>query len=258
MTRFPYRLIGMVHLLPLPGSPRAAASRDEILSRARADAHALEEAGFDALLIENYGDVPFRKERVEAHVIADMTRIVLELRRACALPLGVQVLRNDAAAGLGIAAATGAAFIRVNVHTGSMLTDQGLIEGRADDTIRARRILDADVRIFADVLVKHAVPPAPIAIADAARDAVVRGCADAVIVSGRGTGEPTALLDVDAVRAAVSAPVLIGSGVTEANIVSLLARADGVIVGTSVKELGVTTNPVDADRARALVRAARG
>ncbi len=103
------------------------------------------------------------------------------------LPVGVNALRNDARAALAIAVATGAHFIRVNVHTGSMFTDQGLIEGAAADTLRVRAALDTRVAIMADVHVKHASPPAGADIADAASDAWHRGLADALIVSGIGT-----------------------------------------------------------------------
>ncbi len=249
------RLVGMVHLLPLPGAPGFGGSRAQILDRALGDARVLAEAGFDALMIENYGDVPFRRGAVEPNVVAEMTVIARAVRAETRLPLGVQVLRNDAAAALGIAAAVDASFIRVNVHTGAMLTDQGVIEGRADETLRLRAMLGADVRIFADVMVKHAVPLAPVTIADAARDAVERGCADALIVSGSGTGRPVDMADLAAVRAAVNAPLYIGSGARLESVEALLAIADGLIVGTAVKADGVTTAPVDPIRARAFVAA---
>ncbi|MBL0175495.1 MAG: BtpA/SgcQ family protein [Ignavibacteria bacterium] len=256
--RFPFRLIGMIHLLPLPGAPRFRGSRDEILDRALADAEALAEAGFDALLVENYGDAPFHKERAEPFVVAEMTRIAVALRQSCALPLGVQVLRNAAAASLSIAAASGAAFIRVNVHTGAMLTDQGVIEGRADETVRLRALLRSDVRIFADVLVKHGIPLASMPVADAARDAVHRGLADGVIISGPSTGAATDPADVKAAREAVDAPILVGSGASAASAALLLRQAHGLIVGTAIKRGGRTTAPVDPARAARFVLAANG
>jgi membrane complex biogenesis BtpA family protein len=246
----------MIHLLPLPGAPRYRGSRDEILDRALADARTLGEAGFDALLMENYGDAPFRKSNVEATVVAEMTRVAIEIRRASTLPLGIQVLRNAAAEGISIAAAVDAAFIRVNVHCGAMLTDQGIVEGRADETLRLRAALHSEVRIYADVLVKHAQPLAPLSITDAARDAVHRGLADGIIVSGSSTGEAADLDELRAARAAVDVPVLVGSGADAATVGDLLHIADGVIVGTSIKRGGITTAPVDRRRAASFVRAA--
>jgi membrane complex biogenesis BtpA family protein len=181
-----------------------------------------------------------------------------EVRAAVDLPLGINVLRNDAAAALGIAAATGARFIRVNVHTGAMLTDQGWVTGRAADTLRLRRALGADVAIFADVLVKHAAPPAGLVAAAAARDTWERALADALIVTGGGTGEPTAEATVQEVRAAVpAAPLLIGSGLAPATVPRLLPLADGAIVGSALQRGGRAGEPVDGERVRALVAAVR-
>jgi membrane complex biogenesis BtpA family protein len=251
------RLIGMLHLLPLPGSPGYGGSRDAIRERMLRDAEALQKAGFDALLLENFGDMPFYKDEVPPATVAEMAVLAEALRRSTDLPLGVQVLRNDAAAALSVAAAAGAQFIRVNVHTGAMLTDQGVIEGWAAQTLRLRDAIRCDVRVLADVMVKHAVPLAPTDIADAARDAAERGGADGLIVSGRATGAHTDLRELEAVRKAVRCPVFVGSGATAEQAAALLQLATGIIVGTSVKVDGISTNPVDVSRAAAFVNAAR-
>lgn len=189
------------------------------------------------------------------------SRVVTELRPLTPLPLGINVLRNDAAAALALAAvcAGSGTFIRVNVHSGAMLTDQGIIEGRADRTLRRRRELGVPVAILADVLVKHAAPLGPQTIEEAARDATERGLADALIVSGTGTGAATDLDDVRRVRAALpDTPILVGSGVTAETVRDTFAIADGAIVGTSFKVGGKTTAPVDAERVRRFVAAAKG
>jgi hypothetical protein len=253
-------LIGMVHLAPLPGSPRWEGSMERALGRALADARALLEGGMDALLVENYGDVPFPPGRVEPPTIAAMAVIVAAFRTAWpAVPLGVNVLKNDARAALAVACAAGAQFIRVNVHAGAVVADQGLVQTDAYHTLRDRRLLGADVRLFADVQGKHAAPLAPVELEQEARDLVHRGLADALVVSGRATGEATAIADVKRVRSAVaSVPLLVGSGVTPDTVADLLSVADGAIVGTSVKRDGNVGNPVDPERVRRLVAAARG
>jgi membrane complex biogenesis BtpA family protein len=252
-------LIGMVHLAPLPGSPRWAGSMARVTDSALADAAALVEGGLDALLVENFNDVPFGAGPVEPAAVAALAVAAAEIRRAFpAVPLGVNVLRNDARAALAVACAAGAAFIRVNVHAGAVVADQGLLQTDAYHTLRDRRRLDADVRIFADVQAKHAAPLAPVDLDQEARDAVHRGLADAVIVTGRATGEPTALPDVKRVRGALpGVPVLVGSGVTPDTVSAVLAVADGAIVGTSLKRGGDVRQPVDRDRVRALVARAR-
>ncbi|MFZ1729004.1 MAG: BtpA/SgcQ family protein [Bacteroidota bacterium] len=250
------RLIGMTHLLPLPGSPGYGGSREHIFDRAMADARILQEAGFDAILVENFGDAPFAKTDAGKHVVADMTAIITALQREITIPIGVQVLRNDAGGALAIAAATGARFIRVNVHSGAMVTDQGLIEGRADETLRFRHAIDArNISILADVFVKHGTPLAPSSLANAVRDTVERGLADGVIVSGNGTGEAADLEDVQTAATNTAAPVFVGSGVRLDTLSETLSLAHGVIVGTSIKVGRITVAPVD--RAAAIEFAGR-
>lgn len=252
-------LVGMIHLEALPGAPGWSGSMARVIERAVVDAGVLRDEGFDGLIVENYADVPFFPGRVPPETVAAMTAAVMEVVRATSLPVGVNVLRNDARAALAIAAVTGARFIRVNVHTGSMWTDQGLIEGRSAETLRSREALDVDVAVLSDVHVKHATPPPGSTIGGAAADAWLRGLADALVVSGAGTGEPTSPSDVAAVRAAVpDAPVLVGSGATPANVRTLLEAADGAIVGSSLMIEGRAGAGIDRARARAFLRAARG
>ena len=256
MTDLP-RFIGMVHLPPLPGSPRREQSLAECEARALNDALCLAEGGADALIIENYGDAPFRPGRVDPHTVASMTRIALRIRDAVALPIGINVLRNDAISALGIAHAVGASFIRVNILTGAMATDQGVITGEADRLMRLRRELRATgIKVFGDVLVKHAAPLAPQSIEDAVEDAVFRGLADAVIVSGSATGKATRPeVVLQAVNAARGTPVYVGSGVTAGTVGMLVPPATGVIVGTGIKKGGIVDEPVDIDRVRVFAQA---
>jgi membrane complex biogenesis BtpA family protein len=252
------RIVGMVHLLPLPGAPQYRGSMQEILGRATRDAEALVAGGVDGIVIENYGDIPFYPGVVPAATVSALTLAVTEVSRIASVPIGVNVLRNDATAALSIAAATGASFIRVNVHSGAMLTDQGWIEGKAYETVRLRHVLEADVAIYADVMVKHAVAPPGLTIEDAARDAVERGCADALIVSGAATGAATDPAELRRVKAAVpETPVWVGSGVSAETIVQLLDIADGVIVGSAFEEGGRAGEPVVVDRVRRVVDVAK-
>jgi membrane complex biogenesis BtpA family protein len=171
----PGPLIGMVHLRALPGSPQWAGRMDEVIGAALADARTLEVAGVDALLVENHGDVPFTSGRVDAATVAAMAVTVAEVRHAVALPIGVNVLKSDGLSALAVAVATGASFIRVNVHVGAVVTDQGLVQSQAYETLRFRRLLGADVKILADVQAKHGLPLAPFPLEQEARDCVSRG-----------------------------------------------------------------------------------
>jgi membrane complex biogenesis BtpA family protein len=256
-----YRIVGVIHLPPLPGSVRGPSAHQlaAILDAVRRDAAAWASGGANALIVENFGDVPFRKGSVGPETVAAMT---LAVSLACAesgLPLGVNVLRNDVEAAVAIAALAGGRFVRANVYAGAAVTDQGLIEGRADAVQALIRRLDASISVWADVDVKHAAPLSARPIGELAEDAVERGLAGAVIVSGSGTGQPTNPADLEAVRRVLpGTPIYVGSGATEATLPSLLAIADGAIIGTAAKVDGLVDNPVDRFRVRALVAAARG
>jgi len=249
-------LFGVVHLRPLPGSPRWRGDLEAVTSLAVNDALAYERGGAHALFIENFGDVPFTKGNAGPETVAAMAAAGRAISEAVKLPIGFNVLRNDARAALALCAACNGSFVRINVHTGAMLTDQGLIEGNAYETLRYRQQICPGVLILADVHVKHAVPLGDYSIEDSARDTIERGLADALIVSGVGTGLAAEVADVERVRRACpSAKILLGSGVTTANIRDFLPIADGFIVGTSLKVGGDVKKPVDPKRVAALVRA---
>jgi uncharacterized protein len=191
---------------------------------------------------------------VSPYTVAAMTRAVEVVQEAApGLRIGVNVLRNDAQAALAIAAATGAEFIRVNVHIGAMVTDQGIIEGSARQTLLARKNLGASVQIMADVAVKHAVPLGAMPLAVAARDTWHRGGADVLIVSGTGTGQPTDPSDVRVVREAVPESIIwLGSGLDPQRASQYAGAANGAIVGTFFHEEGLLERPVDPRRVAAM------
>lgn len=245
----------MVHLEPLPGAPGFGGSMSVVLERARTDARMLLEAGYDGIMVENFGDAPFFADDVPKVSIAAMALAVAEVA-SVGLPTGVNVLRNDALGALAVAAATETSFIRVNVLSGMMYTDQGPIVGQAARIARVRRELCPGTAIIADVFVKHATPPAGLSLVDATNDLVERAGADAVVVSGSGTGSPTNLDDLRTVAKHSHLPVYVGSGATAETIAEILSIGDGAIVGSATKIDGIVTNPVDSERAVAIVQAA--
>src|SRR5687767_13529205 len=237
-------VIGMLHLAALPGAPLYGGSLTAVREAVLRDAKLLADGGVNGLMIENFGDVPFFPGRVPAHVVAHMTAIAAEVRRAVpGLPLGINVLRNDGLSALAVAHACGAQFIRVNVLCGARVADQGILEGIAHDLLRDRKSLGAEgIRIFADVDVKHSTAlGAPRPLADEVADTLHRGLADAVVVSGSGTGKATDPAHVRKVHeaAAGAAPVYVGSGVTVETAHHFLPHAAGFIVGTAFKRGGV-------------------
>lgn len=258
------RYIGVVHLPALPGDARATSSDySQPYEYALRDARALIKGGVEGIIVENFGSAPFQKgtrqDPAPPHQIAALAVIAREIKSMSdQVLLGINCLRNDAIAALGVAAAVGAEFVRVNVLSGAYVTDQGLIEGEAAAVLRYRKQLEAEhIKIFADILVKHASPLAPLEVEQSALDTWKRGGADALIVSGTGTGAPVSHELLRRAQEAVdySCPIYIGSGLNLDNISTLAPLASGVIVGTTLKEDGRLEAPVSVVRTQELGQA---
>jgi membrane complex biogenesis BtpA family protein len=246
-------LIGVIHIAALPGTPEAQLPVAQIAEVAVADARIYRAAGFDALIIENMHDRPYLKGAVGPEIVATMTAIGAEVRRAVALPLGVQVLAGANQAALAVAHACGAAFVRVEGFVFAHVADEGLIEACAGPLLRYRKAIGAEqVRVFADIKKKHSAHAitADVNLVETAHAAEFFA-ADGVIVSGPATGRETDADEVRAVSEAVGIPTLVGSGVSVRNV-ERYAAADGLIVGSSVKRDGHWANPVDEARAAAI------
>ena len=188
-SAIPAPVVGMLHLPPLPGSPRYSGSVDAITTTVLRDADALAAGGVHGLMLENFGDVPFFPGRVPAHVVAHMTALAVAVRRRFDLPLGINVLRNDGRSALAVAHAAGAQFVRVNVLCGARVADQGVLAAIAHDLLRDRAMLGAaggtGVKILADVDVKHSAPLARRDLADEVADTLT-----AAWRTGRSTAGP--------------------------------------------------------------------
>ncbi len=252
----PRALIGVVHLRALPGTPAGKLDTRAITSIAVQEARQYEDAGFHGVMIENTHDRPYLKAGVGPEITAAMAVIGAEVRRAVALPLGVQVLAGANSSSLAVALACGSSFVRVEGFVFAHVADEGLIEGSAALMLRYRRAIGADhIRIFADVKKKHSAHAitADIDIAETAKAAEFF-LVDGVIVTGVATGQPAEPDEVNSVSRAVSVPTIVGSGITTENLVHY-ADADAFIVGSSIKQDGLWSNPIDPDRTRALVRA---
>jgi len=254
-------VIGVIHLLPLPGSPDYAGEpMDMIFGRAVQDGRAYASAGFDGLIVENHGDIPFLKPNdLGPETAASMAVAAEMVRREVKLPVGINVLANGAITALAVAKAAGAAFIRVNQWANAYVANEGLIEGPAAQAMRYRSQLRAsDVRIFADVHVKHGAHAitADRSIAELTRDVEFFN-ADVVIATGQRTGDAATLDEIRAIKVATTLPVVAGSGVSAENVAETLSVADGVIVASSLKRDGFWWNEVDPERATSFMAEAR-
>ncbi len=251
-------VIGMIQCLPLPGAPRYEGQPiAEIVDFAIGEAKSYAQAGFDGLIVENHGDIPFVKpEDLGPETPAAMAVIADAVRRAVGLPIGINVLANGALQAIAVAKACGASFIRVNQWANAYVANEGILEGPAALATRYRARLRAqDVKIFADVHVKHGAHAitADRSLAELARD-VEFFDADAAIVTGQRTGDSATMDELQAIAKGTSLPVMIGSGVNPSNIGELFTVADAVIVSSFLKRDGVWWNPVDLERVAALMK----
>ena len=244
-------IIGVIHLLALPASPKGV-ELSTVIERAVADAKSLESAGVRKAIVENFGDAPFYKNNVPPHVVSFMTRIIQAIKAVCSLELGVNVLRNDALSALAVAAATDCSFIRVNVLSGAAWTDQGYIEGQAIETLLYRDRLGCDITIMADVKVKHAIPAGSSDIIQLARELIYRAGADQIILTGHETGLPASIDELqqlnDAFPSEQRPPIYLGSGVTPDNVNDYKELCTGAIVGTFFHRDSQISLPLDEQR----------
>lgn len=238
-------LIGVIHLKPLPGSPHYNRNFDSIEQSMINDVNSYLDGNVDAIILENYYDIPFFKDSVPPEVVASMTRlshVAKSIINERAM-LGINILRNANIDAMAVARIVDADFIRVNVLTGAMLTDQGIIETNAANLLRYRESLSINskkIEIIADVQVKHAVPLAERSLAAEIKDTIHRSCAEGVIISGKATGDPPSLEKLKEAYEIVNreVPLLIGSGTSLTNIMEFLPYVDAFIIGTAMKTKG--------------------
>jgi len=246
-------VIACVHLLPTPGSHLFDGQVERIYDTAIHESKVFVDNGVDAIIVENFRDGPFFPDRVPAETVATIAGVTREIIRTVNIPVGVAILRNDAESAMAVAAATNAAFIRVNVHVGAVLAAQGVIAGKSHNTLRLRANLQSDVAILADAGVKHSNPWVYANLADEVRD--ISPYTDAVVISGPLTGIETDSSDLIIAKRATNKPVFIGSGVTPETLYKVFDLADGFIIGSYFKVDGISFNPVEPSRVRALMDA---
>lgn len=261
MAKLP-KLIGVIHLPPLAGAPGSVDLHpaDALQSAgilAVKEAQSLVKLGFDGIILENFGDAPFYKTQVPPETIACLSVIAAAIRETIHVSIGINVLRNDGRAALAIASVTGCDFVRINILSGLSATDQGLVEGEASFLIRERNRLGANISIFADIHVKHALSLSSEDLGLAIEEMKNRALADAVIITGKTTGRMAEISQIQ-IASEVSQknkiPLYLGSGATHTKIKEVKPWVDGFIVGSALRKEGQAGAPLDLKRARDFVK----
>ncbi len=252
-------VIGMIHLQALPGTPQYAGSVNQIIRKALDEARIYQQAGIDALMIENMHDVPYTKNDV-GHEISTLTGLIAYLtKKETGLPLGIQILAGANKAALAAAYTAGADFIRAEGFVFGHLADEGYIDSQAAELLRYRKYIGAEhIAIFTDIKKKHSshALTADLDIVEMAHAADFF-LSDGLIVTGMHTGDTADINELKKVKQATDLPVLIGSGVNLNNVADYLAVADGLIIGSYFKKDGYWANDVDGDKVKALMKKVR-
>jgi len=252
-----HRLVGMLHVPALPGTPAHSMDIDAIVDHVVSEAQTLIAAGFNALLLENMHDAPYLKGQVGPEIVASMTTVARAVRAETTLPLGIQILAAANREALAVAKAAGLQFLRAEGFVFGHVADEGYIDACAGELLRYRKLIGAeDVQVFCDLKKKHSshAVTADVSLFETAQAAEFFQ-ADGVIVTGTATGAPADPADLHEVKAATKLPLLVGSGITPESVAEALEVADGVIVGSSIKQDGHWANPIDLDAAKRVVEA---
>jgi membrane complex biogenesis BtpA family protein len=243
-------VIGVVHLLPLPGSPKFKGDRDEIVNRALEEVKILKRGGVDGIIVENFHDMPFLKGALPLEQYGLMASILTLTRKEVNIPLGVNVHFNDWKAEITLAYTCKAQFIRVEAFVDTVITNTGIVEPCCSEVTRYRKLLNidkADVQIWADIHPKYSKLLLPYPLTHSAQMAE-EALADCVIVTGDTTGHETHIDDIKLVKDSINLPVFAGSGVNLGNLNETLKIADGIIVGSAFKESRNTWEMVSIDK----------
>ena len=250
-------IIGMVHLLPLPGSPTYGGHIEAIYEQAEWEAETLALAGVDGFIVENLNDEPYLIGEPLPEQLALMAGVTRLVSRKANVPVGVNVQFNAWQAELAIAHTCGADFMRVEVFVDTVVMAQGTVQPCSAQLTRYRRALGAEgVQLWTDVQTKYTTNLVSQPLSQSALEAQAAG-ADALIVTGAATGQATPLEAVAEVKQVVDLPVLVGSGTTIDNVQQVLVTADGAIVGSSLKEGGSAENRISKAATEAFMKAAR-
>ncbi len=243
-------IIVSLHLPPLPGSPRYDETPVyDIALKAAQDVKMLYDRGVNGVTLDNEGDILYLK-KVGPETIAAMAVIGKTVKDAVPeMHVGLNILQSDHIADLAVAKAMGGEFFRAGYYTEAAIVDVGIMEGNGAETLRYRKYLNCEAKIFADVQIKHSYPLARRPLLDSIEYAYDRGLADAIIITGEKTGKSA---DVESVRTVRESrrdiPLIIGSGTTTENIGDFAPYVDAVIVGTSLHVDGALHTDLDPKR----------
>lgn len=243
-------IIGMIHLLALPGTPKSKFTVKKIIQRALEEALLYEKLGLDAIMIENMHDVPYLNTEIGPEISTLMAVIGYELKQKINLPCGIQILSSANQAAMAAANSAGLDFIRAEGFVFDHVADEGYVKANAGTLLRYRKAIGAEqVSVWTDIKKKHAAHAitADVDIVEMAK-AAEYFLSDALIVTGSSTAQPVDIAELKALKKASKLPLIVGSGITKDNVKQYLPHCHGMIVGSHFKKKGYWANGLDEKR----------
>ena len=224
-------VIGMVHLLPLPGNPAYRGDRETIEKWAIEDAHTLIDSGVDAIMVENFNDGPQYSTEIPLSSYSLMLSIVAKIRDFCKLPLGVNIEMNAFEQEWMMAYATHADFTRIEAFVDNRAGSFGFIEAASTPLAQLMKDYPSDTALLTDVRTAETYGCPEVPINELAQNARNHD-SSAVIVTENDHGNHVTVDGVKSMREVMGDfPIIVGAGVHPDNVLDYLKFADGVIVG---------------------------
>ena len=249
------RVIGMIHLPALPGTPNSKYSVKEIINQSIKEAELYLTEGVHAIMIENMHDAPYLLRKVGPEIISSMTAVALSIKQRFEIPCGIQVLAGANKEAIAIAQSANLDFIRAEGFVFGHVADEGFFQSDAGELLRYRKMINAEnIYIYTDIKKKHSSHSitSDTDIVETAKAAEFFQ-SDGIIITGVSTGKEADVNELINVRKNVKLPILIGSGITKDNLHKYFPLADGFIVGSFFKEKGFWKNKIDKKRVRILM-----
>ncbi len=250
--QFNKTVVGMIHIDPLPGTPKFKGSVKTIINKAVEEALLYKNAGLDALMIENMHDVPYLNRSAGPEIISLMAIILYEIKNKTNLACGIQILAGCNKEALASAHSASADFIRAEGFVFAHIADEGFFNSDAGELLRYRKLIGAEnILVLTDIKKKHSSHAITndTDIVETAKAAQFF-LSDGVIITGSSTGKEPLLEEIKMVKQNVNIPVLAGSGITIDNVNSYIEYCDALIVGSYFKQEGKWFNPIDLTKVK--------
>ena len=146
------RVVGMVHLQPMPSNASYKGNNEEIEQRALADAKTLMDNGVDAIMLENFSDWPQYSTEIPLESYSLMLNIATKIKMMIGdIPFGVNIEMNAWKQEWLMAYAVGADFIRVEAFVDNRAGSFGMIEACSTQMMDLMKQFPAKTKLFTDV-----------------------------------------------------------------------------------------------------------